>query len=171
VAAGDVVLGLPASGVHANGLSLVRHALTAAGVGYDQHFAELGQSIGAELLIPTRLYVEPVLALLSQLQVKAAAHVTGGGLLGRSAKLAGAGLRIVIDPDRYVRPPIFNLIAQLGGIAESELARTFNMGLGFLVVVAQEELARLPAAALGDWAVVGRVVSGRRGADLGYAAD
>lgn len=168
--AGDVVLGLPASGVHANGLSLARRALHAAGVGYDTHFPELGQSIGAELLVPTRLYVQPALALMSTVRMKAAAHITGGGLLGRARKLARDGLRVVIDPRAYARPPIFDVIARLGGVSEEEMAGTFNMGLGFLAVVGAAEAQALQAAGLGEWRIVGRIEKGAEGAELGYAA-
>lgn len=178
LAIGDVVLGLPSSGVHANGLSLARRAIERAGLSYDDVPAELGATLGETLLTPTALYVRPVLALLAGLlpaRIKAAAHITGGGLLGRARKLVPPGLRIEIDPQRYQRPPIFNVLARAGDIAESELARTFNMGLGFLIVVGAEEAARalsVPGLAIRE---VGRIVASDRSAesgevDLGYAA-
>lgn len=170
---GDVVLGLPAVGVHANGFSLVRRVLAAAGISYETVLPGLGGAVGAELLRPTPLYVAPVLSLMARAEVKAAAHITGGGLLGRAAALVPPGLRIVLDPTTYFRPPIFDLIARLGPVTIDELARTFNLGLGFLVVVPAAQVA----AALGDgaadtdgWRVVGRIEAGPGGADLGYVA-
>lgn len=167
---GDVVLGLPAVGVHANGFSLVRRVLERSGVSYDAVLPELGQSVGSELLRPTPLYVDPVLSLLRRVPVKAAAHITGGGLLGRAAALVPAGLRIVLDPTSYRRPPIFDLIARLGPVTVDELARTFNMGLGFLVVLAAEHAQAALADGAAGWRVVGQIVAGPGGADLGYAA-
>lgn len=178
LAAGDVVLGLPSSGVHANGLSLARRAMERAGLRHDDVPTELGAPLGEILLTPTALYVRPVLALMAGLlpaRIKAAAHITGGGLLGRARRLVPPGLRIEIDPRSYLRPPIFDVLARAGGIAESELARTFNMGLGFLLIVAAEDAARalsIPDLGLRE---VGRVVAAGLGAahaevDLGYAA-
>lgn len=167
---GDVVLGLPSSGVHSNGFSLVRRVLEHAGVDYRDQLPELTQPIGAELLIPTRLYIEPVLTLLRTVRVKAAAHVTGGGLLGRARKLARDGLHIDIDPSRYTRPPIFSAIARLGSIPDDEMARTFNMGLGFLAIVSAADADELQKRGLGDLQIVGQVTAGTTGVDLGYAA-
>lgn len=169
LAAGDIVIALPSSGVHSNGLSLVRRVIARAGLAYDHVLPELGRSLGEELLIPTALYVEPVLALLRTVRIKAAAHVTGGGLLGRAAKLSRPGLRIVLDPARWSRPPIFDVIARLGDVAKEEMSRTFNLGLGFLAVVSAEEAAKL-AAHPGGWLEVGRVVSGNAGVELGDVA-
>lgn len=178
LAAGDVVLGMPSSGVHSNGLSLARRAIERAGLRYEDALPELGASLGETLLIPTALYVRPVLALLAGLvpaRIKAAAHVTGGGLLGRARKLVPPGLRIEIDPRRYLRPPIFDVLARAGDIAEAELARTFNMGLGFLVVVGAEDAARALAIPGTELREVGRIVAARSTdahgeVDLGYAA-
>jgi phosphoribosylformylglycinamidine cyclo-ligase len=178
VTAGDVVLGLPSSGVHANGLSLARRALDRSGICYDDWLPELGATVGETLLVPTCLYVRPVLALLSGLapaRIKAAAHITGGGLLGRARKLVPPGLRIEIDPRCYQRPPIFDVLARAGDIAEPELARTFNMGLGFLIVVAAEDAGRALAVPGTAARKVGRIVRaasahGPAEVDLGYAA-
>jgi phosphoribosylformylglycinamidine cyclo-ligase len=169
IAAGDVVLGLPSSGIHSNGLSLARHALLRAGIGYKDGKGELGRAVGEELLIPTRLYVRPVLALLQHVRLKAAAHVTGGGLLGRARKLVPAGLRLLIDPESYVRPPIFDFLGRAGGIEERELAATFNMGLGFLAILAEADAEAVLAAADSEWRRVGRFVAGETGVELGYA--
>jgi phosphoribosylformylglycinamidine cyclo-ligase len=167
--AGDVVLGLPSSGIHSNGLSLARRALERAGVGYDAMLPDLGRAVGEELLEPTRLYVAPVLELLRRARCKAAAHITGGGLLGRARKLTPPGLRLALDPRTYVRPPIFDLLARAGDITPVELASTFNMGLGFLVVMEETDAAAVLADAGTEWRAVGRLERGE-GVDLGYAA-
>lgn len=180
VEAGDVVLGLRASGVHANGFSLARRALAQAGLAYDAVLPELGVPLGEALLVPTSLYVRPVLALLVGLgpaRVKAAAHITGGGLLGRARKLVPPGLRIELDPRCYARPPILDVIARAGGVPEDEMARTFNMGLGFLIVASAEDVARAQILTDGAVVPVGRIVrasAARSNAahgevDLGYA--
>lgn len=168
---GDVVLGLSSSGVHSNGLSLARKALLErGGFSLERHFPELGRSLGEELLEPTRLYVNQVLDLLRRTRIKAAAHITGGGLLGRAHKLAPEGMRVVLDQSKYAIPPIFELIRDAGAVAWHELASTFNMGLGFLVVVdrAGADVAREQASSQG-WVEVGVVTQGTRGVDLGYA--
>lgn len=181
VAAGDVVLGLPANGMHSNGFSLARRALAQTGLTYDTVLPELGVALGEALLLPTPLYVRPVLGVLDGLganRVKAAAHITGGGLLGRARKLVPPGLRMELDPRRYARPPIVDVIARAGDIAEDELARTFNMGLGFLIVVSPEDAARAAELSGGMTIPVGEIVPARSAAaesahgevDLGYAA-
>lgn len=168
VSVDDIVLGLPASGAHANGFSLIRRVLAQAGVDYSARPAELDRSVGEELLRPTCLYVQPVLDLLQRVRIKAAAHITGGGLLGRAAKLVSEDLRIVLDPHTYARPAIFDLIARWGGIEPAEMARTFNMGLGFLVVLSPEDARSVLADATSPFLHVGHIAAGS-GVDLGYA--
>lgn len=167
--AGDIILGLPSSGIHANGLSLARRVIAVAGLSYQDRVPGLDSSIGEELLIPTRLYVEPVLALLQRARIKAAAHITGGGLLLRMAKLATSNLRILIDPATYSRPPIFDVLARHGNISEAELSQTFNMGLGFVAVVSAKIAEQFREQPCGEWRIVGKIVAGQQGVDLGYA--
>jgi len=165
---GDVVLALPSSGIHANGLSLARKALTAARIKPTRRFAELGRSIGEELLVATRIYVRPVLELMRQFAVKASAHITGGGLLGRARALVPSHLGIAIDPRTYQRPPVFGYIQKAGRINELEMARTFNLGLGYLVVLSRAHAeAALPRFAP-TWIRVGEVTGAHTGVDLGY---
>ncbi len=169
---GDVVLGLPSTGVHSNGFSLARAALFERGkLQLGATPARLGgRTVADALLEPTALYVNPVLRLLERWRFRGAAHVTGGGLLGRSKKLAREGLRLVIDPRTFALPPILDLIREAGGIAPEEMASTFNMGLGFVVVMAADDAraARRELAADG-WLEVGRVERGKAGVELGYA--
>lgn len=168
VVPGDRVLALPSSGVHSNGLSLARKALLDRG-GLKLSDNTLGRPLGIELLEPTRLYVNAVLDLMKTVELKAAAHVTGGGLIGRGFKLAPEGAQIVLNRDAYDIPPIFELIRQTGNVDHNELARTFNMGLGFLAVVSSVELDSKRDEIASDWLEVGEIVAGARGIDLGYA--
>jgi phosphoribosylformylglycinamidine cyclo-ligase len=166
-APGDVVLGLPSTGVHANGLSLARRALLdRAGLGLDDAVPGLDRPLGDALLTPTALYVDPVLALFAAAKVRSAAHVTGGGLLGRAAALPGDGLGVRIDEGAYPRPAIFEAIRTAGEVTDEEMASTFNMGLGFLAVVGA---ADAPVGEDLGWLRVGGMVSGDGEVDLGYA--
>jgi phosphoribosylformylglycinamidine cyclo-ligase len=169
LAAGDQVLGLPASGVHANGLSLARRALERAGLELTAQPAGLAQSLGETLLTPTPIYVREVLDALQRGagEVHAAAHITGGGLLGRARKLLREGLAMRIWPDSYERPPIFQVIAQAGEVSALEMASTFNMGLGFLLCVSAAGAERILAAPATRWRRVGELVAGAQGVDLG----
>jgi len=143
VRAGDLLVGLPSDGLHTNGYSLVRRVFE--DVPLDRVFPELGRPLGDELLVPHRSY----LAELRELPWKAAAHVTGGGLLGNVPRMLPDGLAAELDPSTWEVPAIFRLVAALGGVAGDEMAGTFNMGLGMVLATA-EPLPDLP--------VVGRVV-------------
>ena len=166
---GDRVLALAASGIHANGLSLARRALTRAGVALTDFVPELDGVVGEILLTPTALYVDPVLAALTAHpgRIRAAAHVTGGGLLGRAAQLARPGCRVALDPSRIPLPSLFAFLGRAGDIPPRELARTFNLGLGFLLVAAPDAAEALLTAPESPWRAVGAIVSGAAGADLG----
>jgi phosphoribosylformylglycinamidine cyclo-ligase len=165
---GDVILALAASGIHANGLSLARKALDAARIKLSRDVAELGHSIGEELLIPTRIYVRPVLDLMRAVSVKASAHITGGGILGRARAMVPAHLGIAIDPSSYDRPLIFDILQKAGRISDLEMARTFNLGLGYLAVVSAED-AGLALERFGVvWRKVGKITARSTGVDLGY---
>ncbi len=170
IAEGDVILGFPSSGIHSNGLSLARRVLSQAGLRYSDVVPELGHSLGTELLIPTRLYVRQVLRILQRVKVKAAAHVTGGGILTRAHKLCPANLRLWIDPDSYPRPPVFSVLARLGNVQEQELATTFNLGIGFVLIMSETEVAKLGPLLDGDLRVIGAVRRGPQGVELGYAS-
>lgn len=170
---GDVLFALPSSGVHSNGLSLARKALLEmGGLRLTDHVGALERTLGEELLEPTRLYVNPVLEVMQAVRVKSSAHVTGGGLLGRLSKLAGDGLRIVVDPERYRIPAVFALIQKTGNVAWPEMASTFNMGLGYVVTVAAEDAEKFRSTFMAKhgWLEVGSIARGTHGVDLGYAA-
>ena len=148
---GDVVLGLPSSGVHSNGFSLVRRIVERTGLAYDAPapFAS-GQSLGEALLAPTRIYVRPLLAALRRAGgIKALAHITGGGFPDNLPRVLPEGVGIVIDLSAIPPQPVFGWLAREGGVAEPEMLRTFNCGIG-MVVVADAEAAEAVAAALAE---------------------
>ncbi|HET9154437.1 MAG TPA: phosphoribosylformylglycinamidine cyclo-ligase [Solirubrobacterales bacterium] len=138
---GDVVIGLPSTGIHSNGYTLARSALEGIGLDEDPE-GRLGRSLGEELLEPTEIYVKPVVALLrSQVEVRGLAHITSGGT-GNLVRLA-AEVGYEID-DPLPPQPIFELIQERGGVSEEEMGRVFNMGCGFCAVVpATDEAAAL----------------------------
>ena len=163
--AGDVVLGLGSSGLHSNGYSLVRRVLEARGANLKQHVMELGRSLGEALMTPTRLYALPVRALLEAtpaISVKAMSHVTGAGLPGNLPRVLPDGLGVRIDLSTFARPPIYDVLAQMGPIEENELRATFNIGLGYVVILARDDVDRAVAVLRsvgGDPRVVGEVVA------------
>jgi phosphoribosylformylglycinamidine cyclo-ligase len=140
VAAGDVLLGLPSSGVHSNGFSLVRRIVEKAGLAWTDPapFAP-ALSLGEALLEPTRIYVKPLLALLrGEGGIKALAHITGGGFPDNIPRVLPDGLGVQIDLAVFDVPPVFGWLAKAGGVAEAEMLRTFNCGIGMVVVCAPE---------------------------------
>jgi len=139
VGEGDAVIALPSSGLHSNGYSLARKVLT----DLDERPTELGgKSVGEALLVPTRLYPRAVQAVIAAaIDVRAMSHITGGGIPGNVPRVLPEGLGVSIDQP-WVRPPVFDLIARRGPVAEAEMRRTFNVGVGFIFVVAKEDEAR-----------------------------
>ncbi|MFW5641667.1 MAG: phosphoribosylformylglycinamidine cyclo-ligase [Roseicyclus sp.] len=163
VAEGDVLLGLGSDGVHSNGYSLVRRVVADAGLGWEAEAPFGGGTLGAALLAPTRLYVRPVLAALRSGGVRALAHITGGGLTENLPRVLPEGLGAEVDLDAWDLPPVFAWLAEAGGIAEAEMLRTFNTGIGMVVVVAEERAEAIAAAlsASGERvSVIGRVAAG-----------
>ncbi|HEX6091900.1 MAG TPA: phosphoribosylformylglycinamidine cyclo-ligase [Dongiaceae bacterium] len=146
VAAGDVILGLAASGVHSNGFSLVRRVVEASGVGYGDAapFAK-GQTLGEALLTPTRIYVRSCLAAVRSGKVKVLAHITGGGLVENVPRVLPENLAAEFDARRWPLPPVFAWMMRAGGIADAEMARVFNCGLGMVAVVAPGDAAEVQA--------------------------
>ena len=148
--AGDVVLGLPSTGLHSNGFSLARKALLGRGrYRLSTRVPDLGTTLAEALLVPTALYPKPVLALHRAHGFRAAAHVTGGGLWGRARKLATKGLGLRLDMAALSPSPLFGLIARAGHIRTDEMLRTFNMGAGFIAVVSPKAAAWALKARLG----------------------
>jgi phosphoribosylformylglycinamidine cyclo-ligase len=143
VAPGDTLLGLASSGVHSNGFSLVRRIVEAGNAGWaaPAPFAPDplagGQTLGDALLAPTRIYVKPLLALHRAGLLKAAAHITGGGLPGNLPRVLPAGTQAVVDAAAWPLPPVFAWLARAGGVAAEEMLRVFNCGIGMVVVTAE----------------------------------
>lgn len=156
VRAGDAVVGLPSSGVHANGFSLIRRVMEDAGVDLDDRPAELGRSVAEELLEPTEIYAPRVLAASRDGLVRAAAHVTGGGIGENLGRALPPGLGAELDRSTWTVPPVFGWLVDLADISEPDMLRTFNMGLGMIAIV-PEERSRDAVKALGG-TVVGVVV-------------
>jgi phosphoribosylformylglycinamidine cyclo-ligase len=165
---GDVVLGLASSGLHSNGYSLARAVLLErAGLGLEQEIAELGRTLGAELLEPTVVYAGPLCRLFAEgLYPHALAHITGGGIAGNLARVLPAGVTALLERSAWPVPPVFPLIQRLGDVAPVEMDRAFNLGLGMIVIAGAESAEgmreRLQAEGL-QVHVIGEIVA--RGAD------
>jgi len=148
VSEGDAIIGLASSGPHSNGYSLVRKVIEVSGANLNDDFN--GQPLGEVLLAPTRIYVKPLLALFAEVEVHALAHITGGGLPENLPRVLPEGCRAVIDSASWQRPAVFDWLQQQGNIADSEMYRTFNCGVGMVVVLpaaqAEQAIAKLNAA-------------------------
>ena len=168
VAAGDVILGLASSGLHSNGFSLARRVVSEEGLDYkDQAPFQAGASLAAALLTPTRIYVKSCLAAARRGHIKAMAHITGGGLLENIPRVLPEGLAAAIDARRWPLPPVFAWLKRTARIADGEMARTFNCGIGMMLVVAENEaeaVGRQLADAGEQVFIIGRIVA--RGAAL-----
>jgi phosphoribosylformylglycinamidine cyclo-ligase len=137
IAAGDVVLGLASSGAHSNGYSLVRRILERSKPDLRADFH--GRSLGEALLEPTRIYVKPVLALMKEVRVKGLAHITGGGLTENLPRVLPEKVKAVISHSSWKRPPLFEWLQREGKVAEEEMLRVFNCGIGMTVVVSSTD--------------------------------
>lgn len=169
IAEGDIILGLASSGVHSNGFSLVRKIVELSGLGWDAPapFAE-GKALGEALLTPTRIYVKPLLKAIRETHVlKALAHITGGGFPENIPRVLPKHLAAEIDLAAVNVPPVFSWLAKTGGVEAKEMLRTFNCGIGMIVVVAQENVDAVKAVleAEGEAVVtLGRMVAREEGA-------
>ncbi len=150
VQAGDVVLGLASSGVHSNGYSLVRRLVGQSGLSYaDKAPWDASKTLGEALLTPTRIYVKSALAAVRAGTVRALAHITGGGLIENIPRVLPDGLGVTLDATQWPLLPVFGWLAKTGGLSHTDLARTFNCGLG-MVVVCPPEKADEAARILGE---------------------
>eukprot|EP00160_Parvularia_atlantis_P002807 Unigene12337_Nuclearia_a/m.37499 Unigene12337_Nuclearia_a/g.37499 ORF Unigene12337_Nuclearia_a/g.37499 Unigene12337_Nuclearia_a/m.37499 type:complete len:270 (+) Unigene12337_Nuclearia_a:1669-2478(+) len=144
---GDVVIGLPSSGVHSNGFSLVRHLLALHNIDYrgPAPFTSDKPSVGEALLTPTRLYVNPCVPLAKQGLLLAMAHITGGGLLENIPRVLSDDLMVRLDASKWPLQPVFAWLAGLANMSDHEMGRTFNCGLGMVLVVAPKNVAAVEA--------------------------
>lgn len=164
VSVGDVIIGLPSNGLHSNGYSLVRKILFKDNdADLNEFDSLLGTTIGAALLAPTKIYVKPILELLKTVDVHGLAHITGGGFDENIPRSLPEGCRAVIDRASFPRPPIFDYLMELGDLNEREMYNVFNMGIGFVIIVAEDEVEAAMASvrASGEQPyVIGRVATG-----------
>jgi phosphoribosylaminoimidazole synthetase len=148
-AAGDVLIGLASSGPHSNGYSLIRRIVERSGLGWDAPAPfEAGRTLGEALMAPTRIYVKSVLPLLKTGLVKGGAHITGGGLIENPPRCVAEGLVPVFDWEAWPLPAVFQWLQETGGVSDHELRRTFNCGVGFVLIVAAENVEPVLAALL-----------------------
>jgi len=155
---GDAVIGVASSGLHSNGYSLVRKVLLERkGYTIDSRLADLDRPLGEELLTPTNIYVKPILQLMSTVTVSAMAHITGGGFVGNIPRVIPDGCGVVIDSSSWETPPIFDIIRREASLDSAEMFRTFNMGVGFVIVVprdyADQTRAQLADTGLRSWMI------------------
>jgi phosphoribosylformylglycinamidine cyclo-ligase len=170
IAPGDQIIGLASSGLHSNGFSLARKIVfDLKGYQPDQIISELGVALGEELLRPTRIYVKSILTLKERFTLKGLAHITGGGLPGNLPRILPQGCQAVIRQGSWRVPPIFSILQREGRVAQEEMFRVFNMGIGMALVVPAAEIEDILEAArsLGEEAsIIGEILPGKRGVNL-----
>ncbi|MCL0091686.1 phosphoribosylformylglycinamidine cyclo-ligase [Dehalococcoidales bacterium] len=152
---GDIIIGLPSSGLHTNGYSLVRKLFGETKSALDTYYPELGQTLGEELLEPHRCYYHQLKPLLPF--IKGMAHITGGGLIDNVPRILPQGMAVQFQSRMWTIPPIFQLIQQRGNIDQNEMYRVFNMGIGMVVICSAENVSQI-VQALPEAKVIGEVV-------------
>jgi phosphoribosylformylglycinamidine cyclo-ligase len=161
---GDVLLGLASSGVHSNGYSFVRKVVELSGLGWDAPSPFSDGSLGEALLTPTRLYVKQAIAAVRAGGVHGLAHITGGGLTENPPRVLPEGLACEIDLGAWALPPVFRWLATTANMSEPELLKTFNCGIGMILVVAEDRADALTSLLQGEGETVtrlGRIVEGQ----------
>ena len=166
---GDVIIGLPSTGVHSNGFSLVRKLVEVSGVKLDEYDEALGETYGEALLKPTKLYVKAVKAAKEAATLKGIAHITGGGFIENIPRALPEGVSAKMNLKAIEKPAIYDFLEKTSGLEIEELYNTFNMGIGMIIVVAPEDATKVLDAlyAAGEKAsVVGEIVKGDKGVIL-----
>lgn len=169
VGEGDVLLGLASDGVHSNGYSLVRRLVDHAGLSWDDPAPFGDGSVGAELLAPTRLYVRQALAAIRAGGVHGLAHITGGGLTENLPRILPEGLGAEIDLNSWTLPPVFSWMQSTGGIEEAEMLKTFNCGIGMIVVCAADAADSLADLLVAEGETVARLGTVSAGEGIRYS--
>jgi phosphoribosylformylglycinamidine cyclo-ligase len=160
IRSGDIIIGLPSTGLHSNGYSLARKVLLEiSGWQVDKYVEELGQTVGEAMLTPTRIYVKDVLALLQKYSLKGMAHITGGGLVENLPRVFTQGVQANIDLSSWEIPPVYQVIKKMGNIESKEMYRVFNMGVGFCLFVDSQDVNGILADYPGAF-VMGQMGSG-----------
>ncbi len=166
---GDVLIGIPSSGLHSNGYSLVRKLLSPSEEKMEQYIESFGTTLGEELLKPTRIYVKTILDLKDKYALKGLAHITGGGFIENIPRMIPEGLRVSIKLGSWPVLPIFKLLQELGEIKERDIYNTFNMGIGMVIAV-DREIAEDVVKYLDNNSekayIIGEVIKGEAGVDL-----
>jgi phosphoribosylformylglycinamidine cyclo-ligase len=168
---GDVVVAMASSGLHSNGYSLVRHVLLdQAGWTLDRDVAELGRTLGEELLEPTRLYTKPCLALARETGVHAMAHITGGGLAANLARVMPEELSATLDRGTWVPAPVFDVVRRVGAVSQDDLESTLNCGVGMVALLPADDVDRAVATlerfGVHAWAAGEVVLDAERGGQV-----
>lgn len=163
---GDLVIGIASNGLHSNGFSLVRKVLLKEKqYKMEEKISSLKESLGEELLKPTRIYVQPLLYLLKKYKILGIAHITGGGILKNIPRILPEGVSVQINQKSWSKPPIFSLIQKEGKISDEEMYLTFNMGIGMIIIVSnnvalkiKEELKKIDYTSY----IIGKVIKGNK---------
>lgn len=166
---GDALIGVASSGVHSNGFSLVRKVFNINEERINVQVAELGKTLGEELLTPTRIYVKPLLTLMDSVRVNAISHITGGGFYENVPRMLNDDTLAVIEKDKCFKKPIFDLIQKEGNISEHDMYNTFNMGTGLVIAVDSDkadEAVRILNYCGEQAAVIGEIKNGEKGVTL-----
>ena len=169
VSAGDAIIGIASSGVHSNGFSLVRKIFNVRAENMSLEIAELGKTLGEELLTPTKMYVKPLLKLMDTVDVRAVSHITGGGFYENVPRMLSEGKRAVIRKDAVQVLPIFKVIQKTGSVPERDMFNTFNMGVGLMATVpaTEADLAVRTLREMGENAyILGEIADGDKGVEL-----
>jgi phosphoribosylformylglycinamidine cyclo-ligase len=141
IQAGDILLGISSNGIHSNGYSLVRKVLLEkGGLTLDQHIDQLGHTLGEELLRPTKIYVKPILNVLKNFEINGMAHITGGGFIENIPRMLPEGIGAEIDYGSWPIQPIFDLLEEIGELKREEMFNIFNMGIGMVLAIKEENL-------------------------------
>ena len=163
---GNLLVGLPSSGVHSNGFSLIRKIVADKGYKYDQYIEELGGVLGEILLTPTRIYVKDIFKLKEKgIEMRGIAHITGGGIPGNLVRILPENVTAVVEKEKLPKLPIFNWIRREGNVPEEEMFRTFNMGVGLIIVADRENAEKITGLIEGS-RIIGRLVEGKRGVNI-----
>jgi phosphoribosylformylglycinamidine cyclo-ligase len=174
IRAGDALIGLTSSGVHSNGFSLIRKLMGETPADLREYIPEFGKTAGEELLIPTRIYVKTILALMKEFEIKGIAHITGGGFIENIPRILPQGLKAVIRGGTWEIPPVFQYLQKLGGIQPRSIYNTYNMGIGMVLAVDAGKADALTrrATELGDKAyIIGEVAEGIKAGEAGEGVE
>ncbi len=169
IKAGDKLIGLPSSGIHSNGYSLVRKLINPTENNLKEYVEKLGCTLGEELLKPTKIYVKTILDIIEKFEIKGISHITGGGFIENIPRMIPKGLRVKIQKGSWPVLPIFDLLRDLGNMADKDIFNTFNMGIGMILAVdsqkAEEIISYLDSQ--GEKAyVIGSIAEGEAGVDI-----